>query len=234
MEPGGNATEIGVPTRTARPTRLLSYLGDLMPFWDYDLDLVVLTRPQPDVMTGLLPVLERYEVGGVLAPEVNCHTSLCRRWEERMEAIASPQWPAQAGLRVWLDEGLLLTVLYPPPTRGADGPLLLRLDYGQVCFLLPGEMREEDEAWLVENGAWLECTVLRAAGHGDAGATSEPFLETVAPQVVVISVGEDNLAHHPQRALLDRLTGRRVYRTDRDGTVEVVSDGVTYRVHTER
>jgi len=223
------------------PSRLLDHLGRRMPFWDHDLDLVVLTHPDDDVLAGLIPVLERYRVDGVVVRDAGCRTALCARWREVVEGSGATVWRGETGLRIWLDEGLLLTVLHPgpdlPSSAGAglnDSSVVLRLDYGDVCFLLTGDVGAEVEERLVADGAWLDCTVLKAAHHGDAGSTTEPFLEAVGPEVVVISVGADNRFHHPHREMLERLQGMQVYRTDRDGTVEVVSDGETYLVERER
>jgi hypothetical protein len=48
-------------------------------------------------------------------------------------------------------------------------------------------------------------------------------------------VGRDNPYGHPHRQTLETLTsgGADIYRTDRDGTVRVQSDGITYSVKTE-
>jgi competence protein ComEC len=56
----------------------------------------------------------------------------------------------------------------------------------------------------------------------------------VAPAVAVISVGADNKFGHPSPEVLARLAGVPVYRTDRRGTVEMVSDGERLWVRMER
>jgi competence protein ComEC len=239
------------------PSRLLDHLGRRMPFWDHSLDLVVLSHPDDNVLAGLIPVLERYRVRGVIARDLGCRTELCTRWEHVLNETDVPVWRGETGLQVRLDEGLLLTVLHPGPDlfsdTGADynvNSMVLRLDHGEVCFLLTGDVSGEVESRLVENRAWLDCTVLKAAHHGDADSTTEPFLEAVAPEVVVISVGAENRFRLPHWETLKRLEaraeqpapslwrGRRselaIYRTDRRGTVEVVSDGRTYWVRTEQ
>ena len=47
-------------------------------------------------------------------------------------------------------------------------------------------------------------------------------------------MGEDNLFRHPHWEMLGRLGDLPVYRTDEDGTVEVISNGRTYWVGVER
>ena len=222
------------------PTRLLSHLGQRLGFWDHFLDLVILSHPDDDVLAGLIPVLERYEVGGVVARDVGCRSGLCGRMRELVEDTPTPIWHGEEGLQVVLDEGVLLTVLHPGPDLFREGlsyndnSLVVRLDYGEVCFLLTGDISGEVEEQLVEQGAWLDCTVLKAAHHGDSGSTSEVFLEAVEPEVVVISVGEGNVFRHPHGQVLERVEGLRVFRTDKDGTVEVISNGETFSVYVER
>jgi len=227
------------------PSLLFEQLGRRMPFWDHSLDLLVLSHPDDDVLPGPLAALERYRVDGVIARDVSCRSAWCRRWQEALAASGAVRWRGEAGLRVTLDRGLTLTVLHPGPALlhgGVDyneNSLVLRLDYGGVCFLLTGDVGERVEQQLVEQGAWLDCTILKAAHHGDVAATTEGFLAAVDPEAVVISVGAENrpgrfCAEAVSAALLTRLEGRAVYRTDEDGTVEVVSDGRRYWVETER
>jgi competence protein ComEC len=225
------------------PSRLLDQLGRHMGFWDHSLDLVVLSHPDDDLLPGLLPVLERYQVDRVIAPRTDCVSRVCSEWERSLALESTSVLTGEAGLRVWLDEGLLLTVLYPGPggVSGAnmnDGSLVMRIDHGEVCFLLTGDVSGEVEAELVAEGAWLDCTVLKAARHGDAGSTTAPFLAAVDPQVVVVPVAAGNRYGHPHWQVLERVESggadRQIYRTDEDGTVEVVSDGTGVRVETVR
>ncbi len=215
------------------PSALLSELGRRIPFWDHSLDLVVLPFADEGHLAALVPILERYRVGGVITSGEDCATALCARWAEVLTASGATVWRGQAGLRLWLDEGLLLTVLHPGPDLPAD-PLVVRLDYGRVCFLFPGDADAAVEARLVSEEAWLDCTFLRVAHHGDNRATSRSFLEAVTPEVAVIPVAADDGFGHPHPDLLARLDGLRLYRSDRDGTVEVVSDGRRYWAHAQR
>jgi len=85
------------------PSRLLSYLGRRMPFWDHTLDLVVLTHPDDDVLAGLLPVVERYQVDGIIARDAGCATALCTRWQETVAGVDATVWRGERGLQMWLD-----------------------------------------------------------------------------------------------------------------------------------
>jgi competence protein ComEC len=58
------------------------------------------------------------------------------------------------------------------------------------------------------------------------------FLESVGPEIAIISAGEQNPYEHPSPELLERLrgSGARILRTDEEGAVQVVADGHGIRV----
>jgi hypothetical protein len=53
------------------PSGLLSALGPLLPFWDRDIDLVVVPTGQGDQLNGLLAVLDRYAVKQIMSVEIS-------------------------------------------------------------------------------------------------------------------------------------------------------------------
>lgn len=50
--------------------KVLDCLGKHLPFWDQELEIVVLSHPQADHLNGLIAVIERYEVGDFVASPV--------------------------------------------------------------------------------------------------------------------------------------------------------------------
>ena len=82
--------------------------------------------------------------------------------------------------------------------------------------------------------AWrLESIMLTVPHHiGDTSLT-KLFLEAVSPQAAIISVGSDNRFDHPSEVTLEKLEGIATYRTDQDGSIEVISDGLVYWLPTD-
>jgi len=70
--------------------------------------------------------------------------------------------------------------------------------------------------------------------HGADTSLTLPFLQAVNPQLAIISVGADNRFGHPHGVTLEKLQAIPTYRTDQQGSIEVVSDGERYWVITER
>jgi len=216
---------------------LLSQLGHQMSFWDRTLDVVVLTHPDTDHITGLVSVLERYQVDMVVFRELEHESEVYDYWLQLLDAERATIHQGEAGLRLALDEGLEMVVLHPGAElleEANNNSVVTRLVYGQVSVLLPGDIEAVVEQRLVAEGATLASTVLKAAHHGSCTSTTPEFLETVGPEVVVISVGADNRFGHPCAGVLERLGDVPVYRTDEQGVVEVISDGTRVWVETER
>jgi len=226
------------------PAALTSALGRQMPFWDRSLDLLVLTHPDADHMTGLLEVLDRYHVDGWLdngQPDPGALSAGCLALLERG---AVPRYPVHAGHRLDLGSGIVLEVTHPPPepmagTEANDNSnsLVLRLVWAQTEFLLTGDVEAEAEQLLLASGQPLAADVLKVAHHGSGGSSTAEFLQAVDPDYAVISVGADNRFGHPGQAVLDRLADFgdiTTLRTDEQGTIEFVTDGQRLWVRPDR
>ena len=80
---------------------------------------------------------------------------------------------------------------------------------------------------------WPKTNVLKVGHHGSNTSSSEDFLEQVKPEYAIIMAGKDNKYGLPKQKILERLinVGSKIYRTDENGTVSIVSDGKTIEVH---
>jgi competence protein ComEC len=226
------------------PAALTSALGREMPFWDRSLDLLVMTHPDADHITGLAEVLGRYDVGGWLDNGCSDDDALYVQCLAQIEQGEVTRQVIRAGDRLALDSGIVLEVLHPQvdsiaSTDSGDNnnSLVLRLVWGEASFLLTGDIEAEAEHLLVETGQSLPSHVLKVAHHGSGGSSTPEFLAAVDPSYAIISVGADNDYGHPQDAVLERLAQMgsvEVLRTDEQGTIEFVTDGNRLWVQTER
>ncbi len=224
------------------PTALLNELGAVLPFWDHSLDLVVLTHPDGDHLTGLIPLIERYRVGQVLDTALSDTAPAAEAWRAVLARDHVPRTFAVRGMRFSLGQ-VQLTVLHPgpQPLRGTaaddnNNAIVLRLDYGQTSLLLTGDAESEAEADMLRAGLPLQADLIKIGHHGSQSATSAPFLAAVRPHVAIIPVGAENRFGHPHPAVLARLAAVQaaVFRTDQHGRIEVVSDGRQWQVKPAR
>jgi competence protein ComEC len=225
------------------PTTLLAALGRRMPFWERTIDLVVLTHPHDDHVSGLIPVLERYKVKAFLDGGQEHPTPTYTHCLELIQEKGIPYQLGRAGMQIQLGKGLRMKVLHPQSELLSgtnsdvnNNSIVLRLVYGQVSFLFPGDIEEEAEAVLLSSNEDLASIILKSPHHGSDTSLDPRFLEAVNPQLAVIQVGADNKFGHPDPTTLAKLEehGATVLRTDQNGTVEVVSDGERYWIKAER
>jgi competence protein ComEC len=223
------------------PSAVTAALGKRLPFWSRSLDLVVLTHPNDDHLLGLVEVLRRYQVAEVLEPGLPDPTAAYAELLKTVQERGIRRQMARAGQRVDLEEGAWLEVLAPAARTASaatadanNSSVILRLVVGKVAFLLTGDVEAPGEQDLLRRQAVLASDVLKVPHHGSQLSLDPGFLRAVNPALAVISVGADNRYGHPTAVALDRLRDVAVYRTDLQGSIEVVTDGQTYEVKTER
>jgi competence protein ComEC len=105
-------------------------------------------------------------------------------WEkELVKADLSPV-VGQGGQQLDLGSGVIATVLNPGPAcAGLDNPndhsVVLRLQYGEISFLLPGDIEVPVEQGLAASGVPLAATVSKSPHHGSRTSSSDAFLDAV-------------------------------------------------------
>jgi competence protein ComEC len=219
-------------------------LSERLPFWDRMIDLVVCTQPQADHVTGLVEVLQRFNIEQVLDPGVSYASAIYQEWLRVIEDKGIEYGIAYAGQQIDLGKGVEMEVLNPPASLWEEtsddvdnNGVVLRLSWNNVSFLFTADIRAEAEFELIMERANLKSTVLKIAHHGSDTSTSQHFLAVVDPEVAVICVGADNSFGHPSPEILQSLTDRlgetNVYRTDEDGTVEFTTNGDSLWVRTD-
>ena len=242
VSPSGRQVLVDGGPEAQDATRLL---GSALPFWDRSLDVVVLTHGHADHLTGLLDVLRRYDVGHVVEREASYATPGYVGWRQAVGDEGTVVTQARAGYVIDLGDGATIEVLHPTEAlmTGTDSDLnnasiVLRVVYGDVSFLLTGDIFVEAEREMLSRGVDVRSTVIKIPHHGSRSSSSREFVEQVGPSVAVISVGADNRFGHPHAETLDVLEEyapeARVMTTRDHGAIRFVTDGTTLSVKTER
>ncbi|MBU3957209.1 MBL fold metallo-hydrolase [Patescibacteria group bacterium] len=212
---------------------VLNCLSNHLPFWDREIEMVVATHPEADHITGLIDVIERYDVKQFVVNSFGKSTAVYQEFQAAVLKEQSDIYFPKEGDKINLGS-LKVAVLWPQSQEkilGAtttekeinDTSVVFQLSYGNFCALFSGDISSKVESRLDRVGP---CQVLKIAHHGSKYSTSEEFLQQVKPEFAVISVGKNPFGH-PTEEVLERLRylDTKILRTDQTGEIEVVSDG---------
>jgi competence protein ComEC len=204
-------------------------------------DVLVVTHPDADHISGLVGVLEKFPVALVALTGDQHATQIYERLllDIRDKNVKALQ--VRTGTVIPFDPAVKLEVLGPDEAlvnqdNTNDGSIVIKLTYGQSSFLLTGDAEFAENLSILRRGADVRSTVLKLGHHGSSTSTDENWLRAVQPQLGIISAGKDNPFGHPHVEVIRALNqlGIPYIRTDEHGTITVTSDGSQLQVTSQR
>jgi competence protein ComEC len=198
------------------------------------LDMVILSHAHKDHLKGLLAVMETFPVREVLDTGYPHSSSYYSEFRRILKKQGIHYLKVRRGQQFLVGKKLKLTILHPPQQflsgTGADvnnNSVVTKVDYGNFSLLMLGDIEGAGERSLLQTNQKIKSKAIKVAHHGSSRSSSASFLRKVKPKVAIISVGRNNKYGHPSSLVLTRLSrlGAKVYRTDRNGDVKIISDG---------
>lgn len=219
-------------------SQVLSELGEVMPFWDHEISLVIATHPDSDHIAGLVEVLKRYKVDKVLMTDVFRTTN---QYQELQDEIKSKNIPVQitkAGDEIIISDQSKVKIFWPEESYQGKNiadtnntSIVDQINYGDVKFLFTGDAEINTEQMLMQNeNTNLKSDILKIGHHGSKNSSSLDFLKLVNPELAIISVSTNNKYGHPHKDTLDKLKELviKYFRTDEHGRIEVITNGKNF------
>jgi competence protein ComEC len=205
------------------------------------IDNVVATHPHADHIGGLLNIIQNVPIGKIYDTGQEHNTQTFENYLDLIESKRIPFNLARENNEIDdLDSKVDIKILNPPEPLFVgtgndinDNSIVLKLTYSNFSILFTGDIGEIPEERLVSNENIIkDIDILKVPHHGSKYSSTVEFLQTVNPQIAVISVGEDNRYGHPHLETLERLENqesiKHIFRTDIDGTIILITDGSQY------
>ncbi|NMB84378.1 MBL fold metallo-hydrolase [Candidatus Roizmanbacteria bacterium] len=220
----GNRYDILVDT--GPDSKIVGCLGRHMPFYDRNIEVIIISHWQKDHFGGLDHVLRRYHIDQIFFSEYSLTRSFKKiketlvkdkvifdKIDDKTEIVIPPEnrvvfyWPRSSYINlkdgnsyssVFAFQEKSFKVLF---TADAPGYLLNRLS------------RQYD----------LRTNVLKVPHHGSKNGLTGYFLGLAKPDLAVISVGKNNIYGHPAKEVLNLLKASKISirRTDVEGDIVI-------------
>lgn len=237
--------------------KILQGLGKAMPFYDRDIDLMILTHPHKDHIFGLIEVLKRYKVEKIILSEVGFETSFYREFLAIAREKNIPLEYLGDGDEIKIGEFVEFDFLSPQKidenknftaeneSFGAkgqglnDSSLVSKFIYGNNAILFTGDAGVNIEKQIMAKGYNIKSDILKVGHHGSKYSSSEEFLRAVSPEYAVIQSGAENKYGHPTEQTLSRLAaiglpaqaGAKILRNDLNGDILFESNGDNFKLN---
>ncbi len=202
-------------------------LGRYLPFYDREIDLVILTHPDADHLIGLVEVLKRYKINNVLLTGIQNNTPAYQYFADLVKEKNIKKIFARQPISFYLGNNLLLEIIYPindlaihPPKTLNDSSIVAKLESGEKSILFTGDAPLSVENFLLKSRIDVGADVLKISHHGSKGSSGINFLKAVAARLAIISVGQNTFGH-PAPEVLERFLNLKisVLSTEQSGDI---------------
>lgn len=198
-----------------------------------DFEYVVATHPHEDHIGGMDNIIKNFNIKNYYMPD--CYTTT-KTFEELLDALEEKNLSFETpdiDSEFLLGDALFKVLYTGTDKRDLNNTsIVLRMTYKDVSFMFTGDATNTTEKKILAKN--LQSDVLKVGHHGSQYSTSKNFLDKVNPKYAIISVGTGNVYDHPKDITLNKLKGIEVHRTDKEGTIRVISDGKNIDIETFR
>ncbi|MEI6810623.1 MAG: MBL fold metallo-hydrolase [Candidatus Nomurabacteria bacterium] len=221
---------------------VLAKLASKMSYFDRDIDVIEETHPDADHITGLIPVLEKFNIRQIILSRAQSDTKIFDDLNTHIKNEQAETHVAQSGDIIDFHDGVIIKIIYPSSNYVAkkndtnDASVSVEVTYGDETFLLTGDLPSTEESKLISGGLTKNITVYKAGHHGSKYSSGELLLTYIKPEYSVISAGKNNKYGHPNSETIERLQkySKEILSTIDRGTISFITDGRMMEVETEK
>lgn len=201
----------------------------------YKIDYIVGTHPHTDHIGGLAHIINSFDIGNIYMPKA---VSTSKTYENLLNTISQKGLKittARAGVNIVSESNLNINIVAPNREYSDlnNSSAVVKITYGNRKFLFMGDAETKSENDIISD---VSADVIKVGHHGSDTSSGQSFVNKVNPKYAIIMVGNNNQYNHPYQIIIDRWinSGAKVYRTDINGNIIVISDGNSLDINSSR
>lgn len=194
---------------------------------------LIITHFDNDHAGGGAYFIENFKVEKVYLNSTNRKSVTASSVYNALELTTTPFEIAQNNELIEDNNGFRIKLLRSGiPDNDNENSLQTLMSYKNFDILFTGDAGvkafDKIKEFLPEN---LE--VIKVGHHGAKNVTSPEMLQTIKPQIAIISTGQNRFGH-PAKSTLENLSqqGIKIFRTDYDNAVKITTDGNKINTYT--
>ena len=199
---------------------------------------VFLTHPHADHITGLIEVLKNYEVKNIYLTDAVHTSDVYIEFLRQVKKENIPVKLIRKEDKIEFQDDFYFLIFWPKISykdreiKNLNNTSIVgKLVYKNISVLLTGDAENEVQLELIGDfHNKLKSDILKIPHQGARDSCNEEFLQIVNPELAIISVGAKNQFGHPHKITLEKLEKLDIltFRTDLDGTISIISDGLNF------
>lgn len=182
------------------------------------IDYLIITHGDEDHIGGSITLINNFQVKNVILNK-GTFTDLEK---ELIKNLNKKKIPYQINInKINLSNHTIYLLNNIKYNNENDNSIITYFTYQKYKFLYMGDASITTEDNLLENYNLNNISILKVGHHGSNISSSKDFISQINPSISLISVGENNIYHHPNKEVINNLSKSRIYRTDINNMVKL-------------
>lgn len=175
------------------------------------IDYLIITHGDEDHIGGSITLINNFQVKNVILNK-GTFTDIEK---ELIKNLNKKKIPYQINInKINLSNHTIYLLNNTKYNNENDNSIITYFTYQKYKFLYMGDASITTEDNLLENYNLNNISILKVGHHGSNTSSSKDFISQINPSISLISVGANNIYHHPNKEVINNLSQSRIYRTD--------------------
>ena len=182
------------------------------------IDYLIITHGDEDHIGGSITLINNFQVKNVILNK-GTFTDIEK---ELIKNLNKKKIPYQINInKINISNHTIYLLNNTKYNNENDNSIITYFTYQKYKFLYMGDASITTEDNLLENYNLNNISILKVGHHGSNTSSSKDFISQINPSISLISVGKNNIYHHPNKEVINNLSKSRIYRTDINNMVKL-------------